>query len=75
MRDYCAVVVPLGRASVAGQKPPAFCFWIFELLNLRPEDEFHDLFPGSGAVGRAWEKWRSGLFSQAESLSQAEILS
>jgi hypothetical protein len=32
---------------------------MFEGLNLTPEDEFHDLFPGSGAVGEAWEKWKT----------------
>jgi hypothetical protein len=31
---------------------------MFEGLNLTAEDEFHDLFPGSGAVGEAWEKWK-----------------
>jgi len=31
---------------------------LFELLNLKLTDEFHDLFPGSGAVGKAWEAWR-----------------
>jgi hypothetical protein len=30
-----------------------------EGLNLTPEDEFHDIFPGSGAVGDAWEKWKA----------------
>lgn len=25
---------------------------------LDPADEFDDLFPGSGAVQRAWESWR-----------------
>jgi hypothetical protein len=28
-------------------------------LNVQQDDEFTDLFPGSGAVGRAWESWRS----------------
>lgn len=26
------------------------------------DDEFHDLYPGSGAVGRAWKTWRGQLF-------------
>lgn len=41
-----------------GTKPEALILWIFQLLGMRPEDEFHDLFSGSGAVTRAWEKWR-----------------
>jgi hypothetical protein len=44
--------------SLRGAKPERFCFWLFEVMNLNHEDEFHDLFPGSGAVGRAWEKWK-----------------
>lgn len=31
---------------------------MFEGLNLQPDDDFHDIFPGSGAVGTAWEKWK-----------------
>ena len=42
----------------SGAKPKEFCFWIFELLNMTAEDELHDIFPGSGAVGRAWEAWK-----------------
>jgi hypothetical protein len=26
-----------------------------------PDDELVDLFPGSGAVSRAWDTWRSQL--------------
>jgi len=40
-----------------GAKPDAFCWWIFDLLGMESGDDFHDLFPGSGAVGRAWESW------------------
>lgn len=47
------------RRGFPGAKPDGFCFWMFEGLNLTPEDEFHDLFPGSGAVGEAWEKWKA----------------
>jgi len=35
-------------------KPAAVCRWIFDLLGAAPEDRLDDLFPGSGAVGRAW---------------------
>ncbi|WP_219498527.1 hypothetical protein [Nonomuraea ceibae] len=39
---------------VIGAKPAAFCRWLFELLGAAPGDTFDDLFPGSGAVSRAW---------------------
>lgn len=58
VRDYCAVPITLKR-GFCGAKPEAFCFWLFEVLNLRQDDEFHDLFPGSGAVSRAWDGWRN----------------
>jgi hypothetical protein len=41
-----------------GAKPPAFTRWMLALLGAEPEDTIDDLFPGSGAVGRAIEAWR-----------------
>jgi hypothetical protein len=57
VRDWCAANITL-RRPVIGAKPDAFCYWLFGVLGLRANDEFHDLFPGSGAVIRAWEQWR-----------------
>lgn len=45
---------------VIGAKPPAFCRWIFDLVGATPDDEFDDLFPGSGIVSTTWE-----LFSRS----------
>lgn len=42
---------------VLGQKPESFCFWLFRLLGALPGDDFVDIFPGSGAVSRAWLKF------------------
>ena len=39
---------------VVGTKPAAFCRWVFSLLGAAPGDSLDDLFPGSGAVSRAW---------------------
>lgn len=50
---------PKPESYVIGQKPSPFCMWMFEWLGAKPEDDFHDLFPGSGAVGEAWERWRA----------------
>lgn len=47
-----------GRTFV-GTKPAAFAMWIFDLLGLAADDEFVDLFPGSGAVGEAYQTWLS----------------
>lgn len=58
VRDWCACPIVPG-AGFKGTKPEALCFWLFEVLGMEPEDEFVDIFPGSGAVTRAWEMWRS----------------
>jgi len=44
--------------SFVGKKPEGFCFWLFRCLGALPGDELVDLFPGSGAVGRAWDKYQ-----------------
>lgn len=55
-RDWCAANITLQRGC-AGAKPDAFCVWLFEMLGLRKGDTLVDLYPGSGAVTRAWEAW------------------
>lgn len=44
------------RKGLTGSKPEGFCFWLFDLLGLRPGDKFVDIFLGSGAVTDAWNK-------------------
>ena len=48
---------PKPDSYVIGQKPLAFCRWLFEWLGAEPGDELEDIFPGSGNVARAWKKW------------------
>lgn len=55
-RDWLAANITLKRGMV-GAKPDGFCYWLFSVLNLQPGDELIDLYPGSGAVGRAWTRW------------------
>jgi len=55
-RDFVSAPITLER-GLTGAKPKAFCYWIFEGMNLTPEDDFTDLFPGSGAVQQAWRSW------------------
>src|SRR4051812_47065211 len=55
-RDFVAEPITMKR-GLAGAKPERFCYWLFEAMGLRPEDHLDDLFPGSGAVSAAWEKW------------------
>jgi hypothetical protein len=61
VRDWVSVAPQVftggKRTGVAGTKPLAFCFWLFDLIGAFPDDEFHDLFPGSGSVATAWDAW------------------
>jgi hypothetical protein len=48
-------------SRVIGAKPPAVCRFIFELLGAGPGDLLDDLFPGSGAVTRAWQAYTADV--------------
>jgi hypothetical protein len=56
-RDWIAEPITLKR-GLTGAKPEKVCHWAFELMGAHPDDELVDLFPGTGAVSRAWETWR-----------------
>jgi hypothetical protein len=56
VRDWVAANIRMQR-GVIGSKPRNFCRWMFSLLNARQGDTLDDLFPGSGAVARAWAEW------------------
>ena len=60
VRDWVSANIML-KKGVSGAKPIDFCFWLFEFVGLEPGDEFVDLYPGSGAVGLAWESWKAQL--------------
>jgi hypothetical protein len=60
MRDWIAEPITLRRGLV-GAKPEAICRWAFEMAGAKPVDELHDLYPGTGAVMKAWQRWRSEI--------------
>lgn len=43
--------------AMVGMKPPAFAEWMFRQLGASRGDRLDDLFPGSGAIGRAWLRY------------------
>ena len=57
VRDWVSEVITL-KKGCPGAKPEGFCFWLFEVLNIHADDEFVDLFPGSGSVQKAWKVWK-----------------
>jgi hypothetical protein len=62
MRDFISEPITMKR-GLTGAKPEAVCRWAFEVVGAEPDDELVDLFPGSGAVTRAWDctEGRAGM--------------
>lgn len=58
VKDHVIASVEL-KKGLAGAKPRAFCYWLFELLGMMPGDTLVDMFPGTGAVTRFWQEWAS----------------
>ena len=58
VRDWHSANITMKRGT-HGAKPESFCFWLFEFLGCQHDDDFHDLFPGSGSVTQSWDKWRN----------------
>lgn len=63
MRDWISESITLKKGLV-GAKPPAVCQWAFEMLGLEAGDDLVDLYPGTGAVGRAWQDWQQRCSTQ-----------
>lgn len=55
--DFVIANTPM-QTGTPGAKPEAFAFWLFDVLGLQAGDEFVDLFPGSGIMGRCWQAFR-----------------
>lgn len=72
MRDFISERITMQR-GLCGVKPEAVCRWCFEVMGAEPSDDLHDLFPGSGAVMRAWENWRGQLSMASEPCSVASL--
>lgn len=53
-RDWLRASPARGAGRLPGRKPLAFCAWLFDLLGMLPGDTLIDMYPGTGAVGRAW---------------------
>lgn len=58
VRDWVSCNITLKKGLV-GAKPPEFCSWLFNLLGAEKGDEFFDLFPGTGGVTAAWERFNT----------------
>lgn len=50
-RDHLSESITL-KKGLTGAKPEAFCRWVLTLLGYVDGDSVHDLFPGTGVMGR-----------------------
>lgn len=57
MRDWIEHSITLKR-GLTGAKPEKVCHWAFEMVGAHPDDEMFDLYPGTGAVSKAWSTWQ-----------------
>ncbi len=69
VRDWLRAQPARGWGNLMGRKPVAFCAWLFDCLGMLPGDELVDLFPGTGAVARAWRELSSRTSPTDPSLS------
>jgi len=60
VRDFVSCNITL-KKGLSGVKPKDFCFWLFNVLGMKPVDSFDDLFIGSGAVTNAWKEWKEKM--------------
>ena len=63
VRDWVASNIMLQKGLV-GAKPTTFCFWLFRILGAEPDDDFDDLFPGTGIVSKCWRGWQETQHNQ-----------
>lgn len=70
MRDWLAEPITMQR-GLSGAKPERLCRWLFEVMGAEPDDELVDMFPGSGAVTRAWQRWCNNLAADDGSQQQS----
>ena len=68
IRDWIAVNITLKKGLV-GAKPPKFYYWLFDLLGAAPDDEFCDLYPGTGTGIKCWESWRDAKHTSQSVMS------
>lgn len=51
VRDWHSANITLKKGLV-GAKPESFCRWLLDVFNFQIGDELHDLYPGTGVMGR-----------------------
>ena len=58
------------ETGMIGSKPKNFCIWLYQVLGITKEDEFFDLYPGSGALTKYLKEYLSDESLQKLSLGK-----
>jgi hypothetical protein len=45
------------RKGIVGAKPENFVFWLYEVWNACEGDAFDEFYPGTGVMGKCWERF------------------
>jgi hypothetical protein len=64
VRNYLEANAPISKWQanpITGQKPAEFCEWVLRCLGAEPGDTLDDLFPGTGIMGRTFERYQNQL--------------
>lgn len=56
VRDWVSANITLKKGLV-GAKPEPFVKWLFDLLGVTQEDDFTDIFPGTGVVTKVFKEF------------------
>jgi hypothetical protein len=73
-RDFYAESITM-RKGLSGAKPERLAWWLFTAMGLGPGDTLVDLFPGTGAVSRAWEAWQAaGCPKQSQTVRAEHVV-
>ena len=59
------------KRGLTGAKPEPVVHWALEVLGAHPDDDFHDLYPGTGSVLKAWKNWQGKFVLPADPKSDA----
>ncbi len=58
------------KKGLTGAKPERFCIWLFEVLNVRPEDTLDDLYPGTGIISEMYTWYISQYKEDASDIKE-----
>ncbi len=58
-RDFISANITM-KKGLHGAKPVEFCRWLFVVMGGMSGDSLDDLYPGTGIVGREWQRYCVG---------------